>query len=54
MDILNLLYQPKNGTISINTHDIFYRVQNYEKMSNMSLVDRGSNGGITGDDVRII
>ena len=37
-----------------NVHKIVYKVSSYDASYSASLVDRGANGGIAGDDVRII
>ena len=45
----------KNITFDVNTH-ITYVISNHHRVSHNlhSLVDRGANGGIAGDDVRVI
>ena len=53
-DIRNLLSQSKKGSTTANMHEIIYRVQKYDTHSDLSLVDRGANGGIAGNDVRVI
>lgn len=52
------LKQRKNLKVdtSVNNHTIHYRVTrvHHDVLSTLSLVDRGANGGVTGDNVRII
>jgi hypothetical protein len=45
-----------NGKIyrQANTHNIVYSASNHRSTRRGALVDRGANGGIAGDDVRII
>jgi len=53
---------PKDDEIVVNgkryhqvqVHCIFYSVSSYQSQKAGSLVDRGANGGIAGDDVCII
>ena len=53
-DIRQLLSQSKKGSTSANMHEIIYRVQKYDTHSDLSLVDRGANVGIAGNDVCVI
>ena len=53
---------PKDDEIVVNgkqycqvqAHCIFYSVSSHKSQKAGSLVDRGANGGIAGDDIRII
>ena len=40
-------------TRKANTH-VIYRVSSHNSKNDVSLVDRGANGGVAGDDIRII
>jgi hypothetical protein len=42
-----------NGTIQANVHAV-YRVSAHQSYPSHSLVDRGANGGVAGNDVRVI
>ena len=56
-DVRHLLSTPKasgNTQVSGNVHNIIYKVTAYDTSYESSLVDRGANGGIAGNDVRII
>ena len=53
-DIRNILSTPSSGKRSVNKGEILYRVRAHDTSSTVSLVDRGANGGIAGNDVRII
>ena len=37
-----------------NVHEITYKVSTLDTKESVSLVDRGANGGIAGNDVRVI
>ena len=50
-DIRSLLSTTK--TRKANTH-VIYRVSSHNSKNDVSLVDRGANGGVAGDDIRII
>ena len=39
---------------SINMHSCTYRISAHERNSAAPLLDRGSNGGVAGGDVRVI
>ena len=51
-DIRNVL--SKNNTRSGNVHELMYKVSAHDASSDVSLVYRGANGGIAGNDVRVI
>ena len=51
-DIRSLL--SKNNTRASNVHEVIYKVSAHDSSSDVSLVDRGANGGIAGNDVRVI
>ena len=51
-DIRSLL--SKNNTRASNVHEVIYKVSAHNSSSDVSLVDRGANGGIAGNDVRVI
>ena len=51
-DIRSLL--SKKNTRSGNVHELIYKVSAHDSKSDVSLVDRGANGGIAGSDVRVI
>ena len=44
----------KKNTRSGNLHDFMYKVSAQNSSSDVSLVDRGANGGISGSDVPVI
>ncbi|CAJ1931596.1 unnamed protein product [Cylindrotheca closterium] len=39
---------------SVNNHNIIYSIQKANTRKHLALIDRGANGGIAGDDARII
>jgi hypothetical protein len=47
---------PKSSTRHVNSTHNAYFVSNHESIlaHSMSLIDRGANGGVAGDDVRVI
>ena len=51
-DVRKSLSQSKSRTGNI--HNIVYNIKSYDTSHSSSLVDRGANGGIAGQDVRII
>lgn len=51
-DVRNLL--SKKNTRSVNTHVIIYKVKTHDSSSDVSLVDKGANGGIAGNNVRVV
>ena len=53
-DIRNILSNPSTSKRAANVSEILYRVRAHDTSSNASLVDRGANGGIAGNDVKII
>ncbi|CAJ1963055.1 unnamed protein product [Cylindrotheca closterium] len=39
---------------SVNNHNVIYSIQKANTSKHLALIDRGANGGIAGDDARII
>ena len=44
----------KKNARSTNVHEMTYKISAHDASSDLSLVDRGANGGIAGTDVRVI
>jgi hypothetical protein len=47
-------FDPSTKKMKVNTHVVTYKVSNHSIRPRGTLIDRGANGGIAGDDVRVV